>query len=152
MKSILRIIHPLAGALAMFTITLFIIATLASEVFGGATAIAAVKAGILRGLLVLIPALAIVGGSGFRLGTYGLAATKIVRMRVVAANGVLVLIPCAFVLARWAQQGAFDGAFYAVQGLELLAGSVNLTLLGLNMRDGLRMRAKRMAATSVRMA
>jgi hypothetical protein len=29
--------------------------------------------------------------------------------------------------------------FYLVQGLELLAGAVNLALMGLNMRDGLKM-------------
>jgi hypothetical protein len=34
----------------------------------------------------------------------------------------------------------FDGAFVAVQALELLAGALNITLLSLNMRDGLRLR------------
>ena len=32
--------------------------------------------------------------------------------------------------------------FYAVQALEMVAGAVNITLLGLNMRDGLRMKGK----------
>lgn len=60
-------------------------------------------------------------------------------MKIVAANGLLVLLPSAFVLASWANAGRFDGAFYALQGLELLAGAANITLLGLNMRDGLRL-------------
>ena len=35
--------------------------------------------------------------------------------------------------------GEFDTAFYAVQALELAAGATNIMLLGLNMRDGLKM-------------
>ena len=54
------------------------------------------------------------------------------------AAGLLVLVPCALVLNRWAAAGAFDAMFYAVQALELVAGAVNLTLMGLNIRDGLR--------------
>ncbi len=42
-------------------------------------------------------------------------------------------------LNRWALAGSFDTTFYAVQALELLAGATNLTLMGLNVRDGLRM-------------
>lgn len=33
----------------------------------------------------------------------------------------------------------FDSRFYLVQGLELLTGALNLTLMGLNIRDGLRL-------------
>jgi hypothetical protein len=65
------------------------------------------------------------------------------RMKGVAANGLLVLLPSAFVLASWANAGRFDGAFYALQGLELVAGAVNITLLALNMRDGLRLAGRR---------
>ena len=42
-------------------------------------------------------------------------------------------------LNRWAAAANFGTGFYALQALELLAGAVNLTLLGLNLRDGLRM-------------
>ena len=52
---------------------------------------------------------------------------------------MLVLIPSALFLAWKASAGAFDAAFYAVQAVELIAGAVNVTLLSLNMRDGLRM-------------
>ena len=60
-------------------------------------------------------------------------------MPIIAANGVLVLIPSALFLAWKASASAFDSAFYAVQAVELIAGAVNVTLLSLNMRDGLRM-------------
>ena len=64
------------------------------------------------------------------------------RMRLIAANGVLILIPAALFLAARAKAGQFDIAFSTVQALELLAGATNLTLLALNMRDGLRMKGR----------
>lgn len=70
-------------------------------------------------------------------GLFG--AVKGRRMKAVAANGLLVLLPSAWSLASWANAGRFDGAFYALQGAELLAGAINVTLLVLNLRDGLRL-------------
>lgn len=150
LRTALRIVHPLAGLLAMLTITLFLIATLGSEISGQFNAIMAVKAGIVRGLFVLVPALALCGASGIRLGTAGLAAPKLKRMRVVAANGILILVPCALALDRWAQGGNLGGMFALVQALEIAAGGANLVLLGLNMRDGIRLRAGRRAGPRVR--
>ncbi|MCW8833485.1 MAG: hypothetical protein OQK03_09220, partial [Colwellia sp.] len=71
-----------------------------------------------------------------------LDANKKKRMPFVAANGILILLPCAIFLDRWAAAGSFDSMFYMVQGLELLAGATNLTLMGLNIRDGLKMTGK----------
>jgi hypothetical protein len=51
-------------------------------------------------------------------------------------------IPAAFFLASKARGAEFDTSFYAVQALELVAGAANITLLGLNMRDGLRMKGR----------
>ena len=63
-------------------------------------------------------------------------------MPLIAANGLLVLVPCALVLNSWASIGNFDSAFYIVQVIELLAGATNLSLMGLNVRDGLRMEGR----------
>jgi hypothetical protein len=60
-------------------------------------------------------------------------------MPFIAANGLLVLLPCAILLDRRAGAGGFDAVFYAVQGIELLAGAANLALMTLNVRDGLRL-------------
>ena len=64
-------------------------------------------------------------------------------MPFVAANGVVILIPAALFLAWKADGYAFDAAFYAAQVVELVAGAVNLALLGLNVRDGLRLTGRR---------
>lgn len=94
------------------------------------------------GLWILIPAMAAAGGSGMFLGTSRkgrLVEAKKKRMPLIAANGLLVLIPCAIVLNRWAAAGSFDTIFYVVQAIELIAGATNFALMGLNVRDGLRM-------------
>jgi hypothetical protein len=137
-----KIVHPISGALALLTITTFWLATVASEIWGSTAMIVAVKSAIPWGFLVLVPCLALAGGTGVSLSKgarAGLAGRKLRRMPFIAANGLLVLIPSALVLAMWARAGRFDTGFYLVQALELIAGAINITLLTRNMRDGLRM-------------
>ena len=97
---------------------------------------------VMPGLFILVPAIAATGASGFFLSKSRqgrLVEIKKRRMPFIAANGLVVLIPCAIFLNRWASAGTFDSTFYLVQSLELLAGVVNLTLMGLNIIDGLKM-------------
>ncbi|PVB63074.1 hypothetical protein [Labrenzia sp. 011] len=134
----LKRLHAIAGGVALLLIILFWMSSFAVEVFGNSASIIVVKAAILWGMLALVPALAIAGASGMILGQgwkSRLVARKQRRMRIVAANGLTILLPSAFFLALRA--GDPDGWFYAVQVLESAAGAVNVTLLGLNMRDGL---------------
>jgi hypothetical protein len=139
----INIIHPVAGALAILTITTFWLSTAVAELFASQAIVVSVKTAIPWGFLLLIPALMAAAGSGFALTKGrrgGLVDAKIKRMRVIAANGILVLIPSALFLASKARAAEFDPGFYAVQALELAAGAVNIALLGLNMRDGLKMK------------
>lgn len=139
------IIHPLAGAVAILTIATFWLSTALSELFCSQTTIIAVKTAIPWGFLLLVPAIALAGGSGLTLAKGrrgGVIGTKIRRMPLVAVNGVLILIPSALYLSFKANADSFDTAFYAVQILELVAGAANLTLLGFNMRDGLQMKGR----------
>lgn len=137
--------HPVAGGLALILIATFWLMTVLSELSGSVPAITAVKTAIPWGFLILVPALAMTGGSGFALSKGrrgGLVGAKAARMPWIAANGVLLLIPSALFLAWKARQGQLDAVFYAVQVLELAAGAVNVTLLARNMRDGLRMKGR----------
>lgn len=141
-RAVIRGAHRVAGVIAFSTILLFWTATLGSELFASHEAVAAVKRSILWGMVLLVPAIAVAGGSGFRLAgrsTARAVASKKRRMPIIALNGLLVLVPSAFVLASRATAGNFDGVFYLVQAIELVAGAVNLTLMGLNIRDGLRL-------------
>lgn len=137
-----RIIHPLAGMIALLTIATFWLSTAISELFLSESAVVAVKTAIPWGFLLLVPALAATGGSGFFLShgqRRGLVGAKLKRMPFIAANGLLILIPAALFLASKARAGDFDTTFYVVQGIELLAGATNIALLGLGMRDGMKL-------------
>ena len=136
-------IHLIAGLLATLTIATFFLTTLGVELFGTHEMVATVKALIvLPGLFILVPAIAITGGSGVFLANTRqgrLVEAKKKRMPFIAVNGLLIMIPCAIFLNRWAASGIFDTTFYVVQTLELLVGAVNFTLMGMNIRDGMKM-------------
>ena len=135
--------HLIAGLLAPLCIATFFLSTILTETLGSHAAVAQLKSLIVTpGLWIMVPLMAAAGGSGLflarsRKGRLVEAKTK--RMPFIAANGLLVLVPCAIVLNRWATAVSFDSAFYLVQAIELVAGAVNLALMGLNARDGLRM-------------
>ncbi|NBB83656.1 MAG: hypothetical protein GVY28_09655 [Alphaproteobacteria bacterium] len=116
--------------------------SLTVELIGDPAAIAAVKRGILWGLLLLVPALPMTGASGFRLAggaRSGPIGAKRRRMPIIALNGLLVLVPCAVALDHLAQAGRFGTPFLTLQAIELAAGAVNIALMGLNARDGRRL-------------
>lgn len=139
-------IHPVAAVIATLCIATFFASTILVELFGSQESIATVKDLIVMpGLFILVPAIAATGGTGFVLAKNRkgrLVENKLKRMPFIGANGLLVLLPAAIMLDQWAASGSFDSKFYIVQGLELLAGATNLSLMGLNMRDGLKMTGK----------
>lgn len=136
------IIHGIAGTTAMLIITSFWISTLVSEIFLDYAAVAAVKHAIVYGIFLLVPFMAATGGSGFALGKSRkgyLLDQKKKRMAIIGANGLLVMIPAAIFLNGKAAAGEFDALFYVVQVVELIVGVVQLTLMGMNFRDGLKL-------------
>jgi hypothetical protein len=137
--------HALFGIFAILVITVFWISTAVSELFLDHSAVAFVKRSVIYGLFLLVPFLALTGLSGIRLGqgrSDPLIAKKKMRMRVVAANGLLVLVPATLYLNGKASLGRFDAAFYTVQSIELSVGLFQIVLLGLNLRDGFRLAGK----------
>ena len=60
-----RIIHPLAGMVALLTIAAFWLSTAISELLLSEAAVGGVKTTIPWGFLLLVPAVAATGGSGF---------------------------------------------------------------------------------------
>ncbi len=139
------IVHAIAGTTAMLIIVGFWTATLVSEIFLDYASVAAVKHAIVYGLFLLVPFMAATGGSGFALGKSRkgyLLDQKKKRMAIVGANGLLVMIPAAIFLNGKAAAGEFDALFYAVQAVELIVGVVQLTLMSMNFRDGLKLAGK----------
>ena len=144
-------IHAAAGVIGFLTILTFWTTTVYSELLGSYETVAFVKNMILKGMFILIPAMVVVGASGMNLGRKrrdAQALAKKRRMPFIAANGLIILLPAAFYLHSKAVVGDFDLMFYAIQAVELIAGATNLTLMGLNIRDGRAMarRRKQMAS------
>jgi|AGTN01.1.fsa_nt_gi hypothetical protein len=135
-----RRLHPIAGMTALLTILNFWVATVAAELFGSAATVATVKQTIPWFFLLLVPALALAGTTGMRLADASPAArVKARRMRLIAANGLLVLAPSAIALAILAAEGDFGPRFIVLQGLELTAGAVNILLMARSALDGKRL-------------
>lgn len=139
------IFHAIAGTLAMLIIFSFWISTLVSELFLDYAAVTAVKQAIIYALFILIPIMASTGGSGYILGQShkgNVLVKKKIRMKIIAINGFLVMIPAAIFLNNKATVLEFDAIFYTVQVVELIVGAVQLTLMSMNFRDGLKLSEK----------
>ncbi len=138
-----QVVHVIAAIIATICIAVFFVSTVVVEISGNLVAIAWIKSLIVfPGLFILVPAIAATGATGFALAGQrqgGLLDRKKKRMPFIAANGLLVLLPAAIYLDRMAANGSFDTMFYLVQAAELLAGAINLTLMSLNIRDGLKL-------------
>lgn len=137
-----RKIHAAAGILSFLFIATFWSSTVVSELFLSQSAVTSVKVAITYAFIAFIPCMAITGATGFAMAgksTFPILVAKRRRMPITGANGVLLLVPAAFFLSIKAQAGEIDSWFYAVQGLELLVGVINLFLMGLNIRDGRQM-------------
>lgn len=134
-----RNVHAVAGVFAFLFIATFWTSTVVAELFLDHSAVTSVKVAITYAFIAFVPCMAITGATGFAMGgksTFPILVAKRRRMPIIGANGLLVLIPAAIFLSIKAQAGEFDSMFYTVQVLELLAGATNLTLMGLNIRDG----------------
>lgn len=136
-------LHASFGVLALLLLACFWTSTMVAEFLLDWPAVAAVKGAIVTGLFLLIPAMILAGMSGglSARGRSGrLITTKARRMKILAANGLLVMLPSALFLDAKASAGEADLPFYGVQAVELVVGAVQMALMILNARDGLRLK------------
>lgn len=141
MKKRISYLHRISAVIAFLMILSFFTSTLVVELMADPASILQVKTYIANGIWFLIPLMAAVGITGHKMAPNvkkGPIGSKKKRMPFIALNGLLILVPAALYLQHLASAGQFGTLFYAIQGLELVAGGVNLTLISLNIRDGLR--------------
>ena len=134
----IRKIHATAAVTAFLLIVSFWISTVISEIFLSHQAVLTVKTVIVFAVFLLIAAMAITGATGFKMAGKSPNQTIVAkrrRMPMIAANGLLILLPCAFFLYFKAAAGQFDSVFYAIQAVELVAGAINLFLMFKSMQD-----------------
>lgn len=135
-------IHAAAGTLALLLVASFLGASLYAELMMDEALIAETKRLILLGVCLLIPAMAATGGSGFALAKGrigGIVEAKKRRMRILAGNGLVVMLPSAIWLHMLASAGNFGTQFLVVQAMEFAGALLQLYLLGRNFRDGLKL-------------
>ncbi|MDX2320839.1 MAG: hypothetical protein QNK26_09635 [Moritella sp.] len=139
---ILKNIHKITAILAFLIIASFLTSTIIADIFATPEQIAQVKGTILLFIPVLILAMMATGKTAKKLypgAMTGIFKVKQRRLKVAAINGTLILLPAAIVLANWSALGQFDELYWTVQILEIIAGTTNLTMIGLNIRDGIRL-------------
>lgn len=136
-------LHLAAAMTAVVLVATFWASTVVVELFGSFEAVAAVKRGILFAIPMLVLALIVTNISGMR-ASNGLGLGEGVRRKrrravLAAINGIVVLVPAAFVLDAMAARGEFAGIFITVQAIELVAGAFNFYLLASNVGEGRRL-------------
>lgn len=144
--------HIISTSIAVVTIGCFFSFSLVAEIMGNQEFIKQIKIGVLYGLPVLLVAMPMLAMTGKKLAGNSkstIVATKMKRMKFVAFNGV-ILISLAIYLYFRAVNNNIDSTFLGVQIIELLFGAINLTLLGLNIKAGMKLsgRIKRSTAPS----
>lgn len=139
-RSFLVRIHLGAAVGALALIAAFLVSSAVAELIGTAGDVHIVRQWIALGLPVLIGCLATAALSGRRLARSSRAAAirrKQRRMRIIAAAGIVVLVPCALILDELTASASAGALVSALEITESLAGALNFTLLALNFRDGL---------------
>ena len=140
-------VHLVAAVGAVAVIVTFLTSSAVTELIGTPGEVRLLRHGIMLGLPALIGCLATAALTGRRLGGQSRAPVvrrKQRRMQLIAAAGLVVLIPCAVVLNY--------RAMGALEFVELAAGGLNLALLVLNFRDGRALARRRAPAHQARAA
>src|SRR5260370_10955480 len=138
-KSSLVRIHLTAAAGAVTLITTFLVSSAVTELAGNAADVHSLRQWIVFALPLLVGCLAAAALTGRRLARKSRAAVirrKQRRMQVVAAFGIVVLVPCALILDVLTASTSAGAVVTGLVLTEMLAGAINLTLLLLNVRDG----------------
>lgn len=137
-------IHLATTALVVLTISAFFISSLVAELSTQIGVIKSIKRGILYALPLLVIGMPILGITGKKLA--GRSQNPIVlkkkqRMKVMMINGLILSTLVVFLFYQ-SNFREVNGLFYAVQTVELAFGLVNISLIGFNIRDGLRLSAR----------
>lgn len=144
-RSTLIKIHIAASIIAVITIGSFFSFSLIAEIMGSDLFIKQVKTGILYGLPILIIAMPMLALSGKKLARNSknlILAKKTKRMKLIAINGI-ILISLAVYLYYHATYRSIDIRFLIVQIAELSIGFINLLLITMNIRAGIKLSGRK---------
>ena len=133
--------HIIGSIIAAITITMFFTFSLIAEIKGDETFIKQVKEGILFSLPLLLVAMPMLNITGNKLAGESqnpIVLAKRRRMKFVLANGITLISLACFLYYRSHYQ-AIDGIFLTAQIAEFTLGLTNLTLIGINIKNGIQL-------------
>ena len=133
------IFHAMFGMLSFGLILVSLMTSLIVEIWSSQRVIADVKALAFQSILLLLVLLGFAALLGLSLGRVrqgNIVEAKKKRMVWLFAVAILILLPVAYVLNKYAKQGQFNWAFIALQSVEYAFDIAFLVLLGFNIRDG----------------
>ena len=137
--------HRASAIISTVCLEIFFLSTLYVVTQGSLESIALVKSLIVfPGFLVLIPAIAVAGATGYSFSTRksgGIVGQKRKRMPWIGIVVVLIILPAAVALNQWASDSRFGVEYYLLQTLELVAQGIIIYLMIMNIRAGRKIRA-----------
>ena len=134
-------IHLIATMVAVLTIATFFISSVVAELSGDETLIRKVKESIFFSLPLLLVAMPVLGVSGSKLGGASKNPTVLAKQRImkfIILNGLILTGLASFLYYRSNYQ-SIDMVFLSAQFAEFFFGLANLTLIGLNIKSGLKL-------------
>ncbi|MEM8968744.1 MAG: hypothetical protein AAGE93_20175 [Bacteroidota bacterium] len=137
--------HLFATAIAVLTISTFSISSLAAELIGQESIIRMVKTGILYALPLLVFSMIALTVTGNKLAggsRHPELIQKQRRMKFITTNG-MILVTLAIFLYYQATYQSINAVFLSAQIAELALGFTNLVLIGMNIKAGLRLSARK---------
>ncbi|MGD1894226.1 MAG: hypothetical protein ACFB15_26975 [Cyclobacteriaceae bacterium] len=137
--------HLIATAIAVLTISTFFTSSLIAEILGQEPIIRTVKIGILYALPLLAVAMITLAVTGNKLAgnsRHPEVLRKQHRMKFITANGMM-LVTLAVFLYYQATYQTINTVFLGAQLVELALGFTNLVLIGLNIKAGLKLAARK---------
>ena len=135
-------LHGIAGLLAFCLIAIFFVSSLVSELYGDLSWIVVVKRTVfycMWAMLILVPSAALTGTKLAGKSRNPIVEGKRKRLRWIAPNGLLLLSLASYLYYK-ASLGEIDQRFMIAQLLEFAVGLTNISLLGLMIRDGFRLK------------
>lgn len=134
-------VHKNSAIIASLTILTFFISTALVEITGNKAYIILVKTYIVISLALLIPTIIITGITGNKLAqgreSVKIIQKKLLRTKIIAGNGIFILVPAAFLLWNLSANSDYGTFFIVIQLLEFIAAGTNITLMTFNMKDGM---------------
>ncbi|WP_240008012.1 hypothetical protein [Pseudaquidulcibacter saccharophilus] len=141
-------VHKTAAIVAFLCLVSFWTLSLITEINADKAFFGFVRTYIFYTMFVMIAAIIITAVTGFKIAKKmrgPIIENKKKRMPFIGLNGAIVLLPLAIILFMYSNETILKGQEGMVDTLrliELIFGAINIILISLNIKDGLKLKRK----------